>query len=223
MWENKNVINTTRATRLGATHRAIPVLKPVGARRPGRTSQGMEGHTQSAGTMHIEGMDEADQYKRRNKYEYSVQLHNVPHTWAKRDRTVQAHLLAMLQSHTTVALQAVHTSENCHNKPKPGENMYCYAFVEVLNEDAGNKFTEVINKVAIDDDYVLARWSSKAKPRTPTTAHKVKQMRTVSSTSYNTRVPNLARNRRTGLGLAFVFPARRRLQRAESLANMQVR
>ena len=41
-------------------------------------------------------------------------------------------------------------------------------------EDEGNKFIQDIKKVEVDAQYILARWSSKAKPRTPSMIHKIR-------------------------------------------------
>ena len=63
----------------------------------------------------------------------------------------------MLQSHTTARLQNVDTSGRCLNTRKSSEKRLCYAFVDVGDEDEGNKFIHDIKKVEIDEQYLFCQ------------------------------------------------------------------
>ena len=113
-----------------------------------------------------------------NKYDYSFQIRSLPVTWAKSDNTTRSNLLAMLQHHTTSVLRRAYTSERCTNSPADGERRFCYAFIDVDDEVQGDLFIRQIRQVEIDGVYLQARWSSKAKPRTPSQTHKVRNVAT---------------------------------------------
>ena len=121
-----------------------------------------------------EDFEETDARRGHNKHDYSIQIRNLPETWAKSDRTTHLNLHAMLQSHTTVALRRAYTSERCTNTPGENERRFCYAFIDVDDQEQGDLFIRQIRQVEIDDIYLQARWSSKAKPRTPSYTHKVR-------------------------------------------------
>ena len=135
----------------------------------------------SAGLMddiHREDFEETDARRGHNRHDYSIQIRNLPETWAKSDRTTHLNLQAMLQNHTTVALRRAYTSERCTNSPGENERRFCYAFIDVDNQEQGDLFIRHMRQVDIDGIYLQARWSSKAKPRTPSYTHKVRNATT---------------------------------------------
>ena len=50
--------------------------------------------------------------------------------------------------------------------------------VDVGDEDEGSQFIQDIKQVQIDHEYLYARWSSKAQPRTPSMTHIVRNTHT---------------------------------------------
>ena len=145
-----------------------PVVKKGGEAPGMQTSAGL------MDDIHREDYEETDARRRHDRYNYSIQIRNLPETWAKSDRTTHSNLHAMLQGHTTVTLRKAYTSERCTNTPGHNERRFCYAFIDVDDQEQGDLFIRQIRQVQIDDIYLQARWSSKAIPRTPNHTHRVR-------------------------------------------------
>ena len=95
-------------------------------------------------------------YGKGGKYAYSIQILNLPNTWAKRGHITRVSLLS-------IAIV---------RHPKEGGKVYCYAIISVNSKEEGDSFINDIKNVVMDEEELKARWSSRAVPRTPSTPHR---------------------------------------------------
>ena len=75
-----------------------------------------------------------EEYEPGGRYALSIQVRNLPSTWAKRGNRTRQTLLAMLQSCTSARLTNPSTGENYLSRAKKDKKRYAYAFVSVYAE-----------------------------------------------------------------------------------------
>ena len=119
-----------------------------------------------------------EEYEPGGRYALSIQVRNLPQSWAKRGRRTRETLLAMLQSCTTARLTNPSTGENYLSKAKRNKKRYAYAFVSVYTEEEGNIFIQDVRNLIVEGEMLEAKWSSKSLPSAPGEGSQVVNMNT---------------------------------------------
>ena len=108
-----------------------------------------------------------EEYEPGGRYALSIQVRNLPSTWAKRGNRTKQTLLAMLQSCTSARLTNPSTGDNYLSRPKKDRKQYAYAFVSVYTEEEGNTFIQDVRNLVVEGEILEAKWSSKSFPSAP--------------------------------------------------------
>ena len=119
-----------------------------------------------------------EEYEPGGRYALSIQVRNLPSSWAKRGKRTRETLLAMLQSCTSARLTNPSTGENYLSKAKRNKKRYAYAFVSVYTEEEGNTFIQDVRSLIVEGEVLEAKWSSKSFPSAPGEGSQVINMNT---------------------------------------------
>ena len=133
-----------------------PPTQQLSVCKPDPTPHGEETTMQHEQDQWYHEVDQ-EEYEPGGRYALSIQVRNLPSTWAKRGNRTKQALLAMLQSCTSARLTNPSTGHNYLSRPKKGKKQYAYAFVSVYTEEEGNTFIQEVRSLVVEGEILEAK------------------------------------------------------------------